>query len=381
MKSFARPWYRPMSARSMDEQHRVATPLELFFDLCFVVAVSLAASSLHHMLAEAHFGLALLRYAMVFFAIWWAWMNFTWFASAYDTDDGVYRLTTLVQIAGVLIFAAGVPRAFDEGDFGIAVVGYLVMRLAMVSQWLRAARADGPRRRCALRYAGGIVAVQLLWVLWLVLPVSWAPVAFVVFAIAEVSVPIWAERAAPTTWHPHHIAERYGLFTLIVLGESVLAATTATQSALASGHGGPEVLVLAGGGLLIVFSMWWIYFERPAHHLLTTLRTSIIWGYSHLVVFGSAAAVGAGIEVALAYQTHEAHLSGFAAGMVVALPVAVYLAGVWALHVRPCSTPLMNAAYLVAVPLVLLTPFTGWAVPATGLVLAALVAASSALGR
>jgi len=85
----SRSWYRRMTARSMDESHRVATPLELFFDLCFVVAVSLAASGLHHALAEEHFGAGLLRYAMVFFAIWWAWMNFTWFASAYDTDDGM----------------------------------------------------------------------------------------------------------------------------------------------------------------------------------------------------------------------------------------------------------------------------------------------------
>ena len=60
---------------------------------------------------------------MVFFAIWWAWMNFTWFASAYDTDDDVYRITTLVQIAGALILAAGVPRAFADGDFAVVTSG------------------------------------------------------------------------------------------------------------------------------------------------------------------------------------------------------------------------------------------------------------------
>jgi len=291
------------------------------------------------------------------------------------------RLTTLVQIAGVLVFAAGVPRAFNDGQFTVMIAGYVVMRLAMVTQWLRAARTDPPRRPCALRYAAGITVAQVLWVLWPFLPASLNLAAFVVFALVEVSIPIWAERAAPTTWHPHHITERYGLFTLIVLGESVLAATTATQSALDSGHSSAGLLTLAGGGLLIVFSMWWIYFERPAHHLLTTLRTSIIWGYSHLIVFASAAAVGAGLEVAVAQQTHEAHLSAAAAGWSVAIPVAVFLFSVWALQIRPCAGPVITTCYLVAVPLVLLTPLTGWAVQATAIVLAALVAVTSVVGR
>jgi low temperature requirement protein LtrA len=127
-----------MRAREPAEPHRAATPLELFFDLCFVVAVSLAAARLHHALAEQHVGAGLLGYLMVFFAIWWAWMNFTWFASAYDTDDALYRVTTLIQITGALVLAAGVPAAFDRGDFTIVTVGYVIMRLAMVAQWLRA---------------------------------------------------------------------------------------------------------------------------------------------------------------------------------------------------------------------------------------------------
>ena len=103
-------WYRPMVARSTDEEHRSATVLELFFDLCFVVAVAQSASALHQEVAADHVGEGVVGYASLFFAIWWAWMNFTWFASAYDTDDVPYRLTTLVQIAGALILAAGVPR-------------------------------------------------------------------------------------------------------------------------------------------------------------------------------------------------------------------------------------------------------------------------------
>ena len=100
--------------RPVDEEHRVATPLELLFDLTFVVAVAQVAAELAHGIAEDHVGDGLLGYLMVFFAIWWAWMNFTWFASAYDTDDVPYRLLTLVQMAGVLVLAAGIPDAFGS---------------------------------------------------------------------------------------------------------------------------------------------------------------------------------------------------------------------------------------------------------------------------
>src|SRR5262245_18496955 len=93
-------WRRPMRARGTDEAHRVSTPLERFVDLCFVVAVAQASARLHHALVEGHLAQALLGYPMVFFAIWWAWMNFTWFASAYDTDDVPYRVAVLVQIVG-----------------------------------------------------------------------------------------------------------------------------------------------------------------------------------------------------------------------------------------------------------------------------------------
>src|ERR1700704_367041 len=109
-----------MTPRDPAESHRVATPLELFFDLTFAVAISEAASGLHHGLVAGHVHDALIGFALVFFAIWWAWMNFTWFASAYDTDDALYRVAVLVVMTGVLILAAGVPRVLDRRDFGVA---------------------------------------------------------------------------------------------------------------------------------------------------------------------------------------------------------------------------------------------------------------------
>src|SRR5438309_449549 len=130
---------RPMQARDPQEQHRAATPLELFFDLCFVVAVSLAAGHLHHAIAEGEIG------------------------------------------HGLLI-------------------------------------------------------------------------------VAELAVPVWADPQLELTFHLGHVGERYGLFTLIVLGESVLAATTALSTAMDAGTSIGPMLSLAAAGLVIVFSMWWLYF-------------------------------------------------------------------------------------------------------------------------
>ena len=353
---------------------RASTSLELFFDLCFVVAVAQASSGLHHDLSEGHITDGVSGYLFIFFAVWWAWMNFTWFASAYDTDDVAYRLTTLVQMAGALVFAAGVPRAFVGGDFVVITLGYVIMRLAMVTQWLRAARADPTHRRGCLRFAFGVTLVQIGWVVRLALPQPWDVVAFGVLVVAELAVPIWAEQGARTTWHPEHIAERYGLFTLIVLGESVLAATVAIQSELDTKVAVADLASTAVGGMLTVFSMWRLYFTKDAARFLTSLKIGLIWGYGHYLIFGSAAAVGAGLGVNVDHAMGRAHLGSTAAAASFTVPAAVFVTAVWVLHWLPqhilgwhnALAPMFAAA-------ILLSTFTAQAVLVTGLLMAALV--------
>jgi low temperature requirement protein LtrA len=365
--------YRRMTPRRPDEEHRASTPLELLFDLSFVVAVASAAAMLHHSLTENHIGHGVLGYLTVFFAIWWAWLNFTWFASAYDTDDAVYRLTTLVQITGVLVLAAGVPRAF-EGDFAVVTAGYVVMRVAMVSQWLRAWHGDPARRPAAMRYAVGISVVQVGWIARLFLPDGLLLIAFFVLAVAELAVPVWAERATGSLFHREHIVERYGLFTLIVLGESILAASNAIRAGLDLGHDVPALVSLAFAGLVIVFALWWLYFDHPAQELLTSLRASMTWGYGHYLVFASVAAVGAGLEVAVDYGLHESHLPSLAAAMTVTVPVAVYLLVVWFLQVCPAGRGPVVWAFPIAAVLVLAASFGPAPIHVTAGLLALLVA-------
>ncbi|MGW0766600.1 low temperature requirement protein A [Streptomyces sp. NPDC002676] len=373
---------RRLTARGRDEAHRVSSPLELFFDLCFVVAVAQAGVQLVNAVAEGHAGTGILNYAMLFFAIWWAWMNFTWFASAYDNDDALYRAVTLVQIAGVLVLAAGVSRAFEHHDFLIVWLGYVIMRLPMAAQWLRAARsATGAERTMVLRYACGVLLCLVGWLGLVLLPEPARPWVFLVMAIAELSVPVFAERNSATSWHPHHIAERYGLFTIIVLGETIAAATVAVKSAVDEHQALGELLPIAAGGLLIVFSAWWIYFVVPIHGHLRSNGQAFLWGYGHYLIFASAAAIGAGLEVAVEQAVGKAHISTLSASAAVTLPAALYLLTVWAVHSRHFKVGISQQLVLpVTALLVVCCTFLGdWAVPAAGLVSAAAVATGTKL--
>jgi low temperature requirement protein LtrA len=378
--SLATAWRRPMIARDTAEPHRAATPLELLFDLCFVVAVAQAADRLHHSLAEDHVAYGVLSYVMVFFGIWWAWMNFSWFASAYDTDDVPYRLAAFVQIVGALTFAAGIPRAFDHRDFAIAVIGYVVMRTGLVANWLRAAAADPDGRTTALRFAAGVTLCQVGWLSLLALPEHLQGWAWLLLVPAELAVPLWAEHARRTPWHPRHIAERYGLFTIFVLGESILAGAFAIQSALDHRSATTELYAVIGGGLLTVFGLWWLYFAKPAHVFLVSNRIGFVWGYGHYLIFSAGAAVGAGLAVAADYATHHAEISGTLAGAAVTVPVAIFVVATWAVHHRPHGT---GPVYALLEPgsalLILAATFTGAPVVVTGLILAALVTVSVAI--
>ncbi|GHH62280.1 low temperature requirement protein A [Lentzea cavernae] len=341
---------RKLLARDTAEAHRVATPLELLFDLSFVVAVAQAAASLHHAVSENHVGAGVMAFCMAFFALWLPWLNFTWFASAFDNDDTLYRIITMVQIAGVLVVAAGIPAVFEHQDYRIVVGGYVVIRLGMVAHWLRAARDNPSHQACTRRYAGGIAFMQVLWVLWLAAPTAAQIPLWVLFMIGELLVPAWAERSGATTWHPHHIAERHGLFTLIVLGESILAATLAFQKGFDSGV---NLISLAAASLIIVFSVWWIYFEAPSH--LHNLRKAFLWGYAHLFILGSIAALGAGLAASVDYDLHISHAPGTTVAAFTTVPLAVFFLFVW--YVQDCPgqsglrkylLPIGSAAVLAA---------------------------------
>ena len=364
-----------MLPRDRHQPHRAASSLELFFDLVFVVAVSFASVQLAHLIEEGHTGKGVLAYAMVFFAIWWAWMNFTWFATSFDTDDWLYRVTTIVQMAGVLVLAAGVSDAMNDSDFTLVTIGYVIMRLAMVSQWLRAAGRNPEYRTTALRYATGITAVQILWVARLFLPDSLALISFFVLVAAEIAVPALSERTRQTPLHAEHIAERYGLFTLILLGESLLASATAIVGALDEHQQVFELITLAAAALVIVAAMWWIYFSVSQDDSIGTLEASLTFGYTHYVIFAAAGAVSAGIEVSVAHILHPGALTDLSAAAALTIPVALFIMAFWALALRPRAGALVNTITPLAAILIAASTFLPGSAVITAVICALVVVA------
>lgn len=333
-----------MLGRDRHEDHRAATPLELLFDLAFVVAFGIAANELAHGIAVGHVGSALGAFAFVMFAIVWAWINFSWFASAFDTDDWFYRVTTMVQMVGVVVLALGIPPIFesiDAGgtlDNGVMVAGYVIMRVAMIVQWLRVAAQSPTYRRTALTYAIFVVIAQIGWVL---LVVSGLPFGtpFVVIAIVlylvETGGPVVAELRGPATpWHPHHIAERYGLLAIIALGEGVLGTVAAVSTIVAEQGWSADAIVIVAAGVVLTFGLWWVYFMLPSGNALaaSSPHRGFVWGYGNLVAFAAIAAVGAGLHVAAYYVEGEAEIGQTGVALSIVVPIAVLTLALFVVH-------------------------------------------------
>ncbi|WP_421915363.1 low temperature requirement protein A [Mesorhizobium sp.] len=333
---------RRMSGRDPHEAHRVATPLELLFDLTFATAFGLASSQLAHSLAEGHYTAALLGFGFASFAICWAWINFSWFSSAYDTDDWIFRLVTMVQMIGVLVLAMGLPRMFASIEHGehldnsIMVLGYVIMRVAMIFQWLRAARQDPARREICLTYVTAISIAQVGWVMQILFDFSvlTSLVLGAILLVIELAGPVIAERRnGGTPWHAHHMAERYSLFAIIALGESIVG-TLATLSAVVEEQGWNLDAALVGvAGTGLTFGMWWVYYMLPSAPVLHAHRErAFVWGYGQMLVVAAIVATGAGLHVAAYFIEHKAHIGPLATLLCAAVPLAIFLGAIYGLY-------------------------------------------------
>jgi low temperature requirement protein LtrA len=336
---------RRLTGRDPNEDHRTATPLELLFDLTFVVAFGTAANELAHYLAEGHIWTGIVGFALASFAVAWAWINYSWFASAYDNDDWIMRLATMTLMVGVVVLALGLAQMFSSLDEGavlnlrVMVAGYVVMRVPMIFLWARAARNDPARRPAATTYIWTISVAQVFWVLLAIAqpPIATTFVLLAVFVAVEMLGPLLAERRkGGTPWHARHIAERYGLLVIITLGEGVIG-TVASINAVVNGDTGwtIEAGVVAFAGIGLIFGTWWTYFVIPWAQVLELHRErAFLWGYGHLVIFAPLAAIGAGLHVASYYIDHETTLSAVGTVASTAIPFAIYTLALYAIYAR-----------------------------------------------
>ncbi|NDK89232.1 low temperature requirement protein A [Gordonia desulfuricans] len=326
-----------MTGRDPHQHERAATSLELFYDLVFVVVFSVAGTQVAHYLAEGHYRTAVFGYVLCTFAAIWAWINFSWFASAFDTDDWFFRGVVLVQMIGVAILALGVNDVFasidadEHVDIRVLVIGYVVMRVGLLTQWIRAGLQSPEFRRTCFTYAIAVIVAQVLWVVVAVIDLALWPtiVGILICAAVELLGPVVAEtRVKATPWHPHHIAERYSLLTIITLGEGVVGVVAVMQALVEEDGWTTDTAIFGLAAMVIPFAMWWLYFIVPTGDALHRHPEKCFpWGYGHTLIFMAAAATGAGLEVAALWSEHHASIGAGAVIACVAVPLGVYCLG------------------------------------------------------
>jgi low temperature requirement protein LtrA len=294
-------YVRPQVLRNLTSEQRAeertSTWLELFFDLCFVVAVAALARGLHD---APNLG-GMLRFLGLFVPVWWSWMIFTWYATAFDNDDVPYRVTLFVAMLSILGLAASVGGIGVEPAATVSfVLAYALMRLLVAGLFLRARwHVPTALRRFVGFYVAGNVIGAAIWLSSLLVP---PPFRYVVWAIGlsvELLGPILAVRTLDNprvSFHPRHIPERYGLFTLIVLGESVLAVAAGT----AGTDWAPEGVLTAVAGFVAAACIWWLYFDHVGSSGIELgPRPAFYWGYGHFAVYAGIAAFGVGVQLAI----------------------------------------------------------------------------------
>lgn len=283
----------PPRLRVLDtEEERRATWLELFFDLVFVVAVA----ELGNVLSDDATPGGLLRFLALFVPVWWAWAGFTFYANRFDTDDLVYRLLIFVAMFAVAALATTVPDAFEGGSAGFAL-SYVCIRAVLLVLYGRAIRFVEKGRALALFYFSVFGLAVVVWLVSLAVP---EPARYALWAIAltvEVSAPLAGWRLLPQgPVDPRHLPERFGLLTIIVLGESVFAVVLGVRDV--SWEVSPALA--AGGGFLAAAAIWWTYFDFLDSSVAGGgLLRGLTLTYAHYFVYAGIAALGVGVKLVI----------------------------------------------------------------------------------
>ena len=285
----------PLRLRSTEQAHRKVTWLELFFDLIFVAAVAQVAAPLR----DAYSLAGLIRFTPLFLLIWWAWTGHSVFSTRFDSDDAVQRALTLVQMFAVAVMAANATDALDSRASAGFAASYAAVRLVLVAQYGRARRVPGARA-LSTRYVAGHGAAALLWLTSALVP---APVRFWIWGVAfaiDLATPWTAlTHSIETPPDAAHLPERFGLFTLILLGEAVVA----VMKGMESQEAWPAAAALSAFlGMTIIFLMWAWYFdgidaaaERPVRSRRDAWRLHV-WSYAHFPLAVGIVVTGAGVE-------------------------------------------------------------------------------------
>lgn len=274
------------------QTERRASWLELFFDLCFVAAVGAVAGTLHSNPSWS----GLIAATALFIPVWWSWMMYAWYATSVPEGGLADRLAAFLAMLTVLAMAAQTGTAVG-GDPRGYLLAFVVFHLLVVLLFWRASLMNPETGRFDLCYAIGLALAALVWFVSLVGPESLRSALWVVALTIDLLTPIVAVASVQARMFDFsHIPERYGLFTLIVLGEAIFAVARGTAEA----HWTPAAVTTAVGGFVLAVVIWWVYFAHHQARLLLRGHTAgFIWGYGHFFVWAGIAMTGVGTELAI----------------------------------------------------------------------------------
>jgi low temperature requirement protein LtrA len=290
--STRRPWLRPPQLRTLDDQgERHATWLELFFDLVFVISIS----EVVHTLEDYHSLGDFLGTAGLFVAVWWAWVGYTVYADRFDTDDLLHRVLVLAGMVAVVAMALSIHDALHGGSAQFAVAFVVVRGIVLVLNARARRHAAAARPLLNLFLAAFGIGASL----WLVSTLVPEPARYLLWGIAltvELSAPwIGRRQIEKAPIHASHLVERFGLFTLIVLGESVIS----VAQGAADVDWTAATVAAATGGFLVVACLWWLYFDRLDDGAIRSVLRGLVWNYAHLPLLAGLVSVAVGTEFAI----------------------------------------------------------------------------------
>jgi low temperature requirement protein LtrA len=298
------PRLRTLAGDEQDD--RRATWLELFFDLVFVAAVGQLANMLSSQPTPTRF----FEFLGLFVPVWWAWSGYTFYANRFDTDDLPYRLLTLLGMFGVAVLATTVPGVFKGVTIGFPLA-YVGARSVLLVLYERARRHVPEARVLARTFLLAFASANVVWLVSLALPRPWNYVLWGCALLVELSAPILAWRQIPRApIHPRHIPERFGLLTLIVLGESLFAVVFGVSRV----SWDLPSAAAAVAGFLVAAALWWIYFDFIDEAAVSRrgIFGGLVYVYMHYFVIVGLTALGAGVKMAILEAGGDSRYAGTA---------------------------------------------------------------------
>ena len=291
----------PPRLRTLEESERTATWLELFYDLAFVAAVAMMGTRLVHDVSWS----SIASYLAYFALVWWLWASHTFYADRYDTDDLIYRFLAGAQMVGVALIAVSVSLG-EAGSTMVFALGYTAVRLILLVLYARAYRHVVETRALVRGYLIGFGVASALWLVSIVVPEPYRFFLwFIAFAV-DLATPYVLRRAqAAAPLDVSHLPERFGLFTILVLGESIVAVTVGLS------HVSWQLSTTLVGilGLGTATCLWWINFDHLEGSVVRRRGDRrnwrpTVWIYSHLPLAIGLAMLGVSVEIAIVAADH-----------------------------------------------------------------------------